>query len=623
MTGPRPDAGPPEASLQRPAPRLAPATVATLVALAGIAGGVALALFLVPLLSDLPSATPAWRRWLLAAAAVFVPLLLLWCRRTLRPVRVPTAPEAERRRAAHDFPFRAARLCFAAALGSGVATGAGLWSAHPGQPAGALSAGVVTYLVLVLPILGVYLGARRALHRVAAGPPGAGPVRGIRQSIGLRLSLAVQLPVVVCMAGLVMVEQYNDIAYGRDLARFYQEQYTQALSRVVLALDDPADRRAALAALHPPPGIEPRSWSVPGTDAVSYGLVVDPDVERPLHQRLPPFLLLVGVTLLGALLGRWLARDVTTELATVARTLRTLREGRPEADGAGRPPAAVALREVGALLVALDEALAAYRDRQTTIRQAAEARRRAEQAKSRFLAHLSHELKSPLNSILGFSEVLLSGLDGDLTPDQRDKLAIIWRSGDMLLRYILALLDLARLDAGPDGAGPGGPGVDARLLGFEPAPVTAADLARAIRQQWRKDPLDQLRLDLRVEVDDPEAIACSVDRMRTARAVILAAGMLLDAVERGTATIAGRPAPAGLEVEVSLHDADGHDADRRHLVEQLAAAETAAPDARPAHIGAAATVAMLLHRVATAQGGRLTVHLTDPWPRLVFTLPSA
>jgi signal transduction histidine kinase len=581
--------------------------VATAVAVVGVGAGVGLALLLVPLLTAVVDTTPLWRRSLLVASALFVPALMLWSRRALAPLARPEATVDERRRAAQDFPFRLARVCFGAALASGIATGAGLWIAHRREPSAALAAGVVTYLVLVLPVLAIYLGARGALHRDAAGPPGAEAAPGIRQSVRLRLAMAVQFPVVVCMAGLVLVEQYDDVAYNHTLSQFYQEQYTQVLSRVLAAVGDPGDREALLRELTPPDGITPRAWSVPGSDTVSYGLVIDPDPDRPLDQRLLPFALLLTVALLAALLGRWLSREITGELRSVQRTLRVLRASAGAAEAP--PPGTFALRETGALVAALEGAVAAYRARDEAVRGAAEARRRAEQAKSRFLAHLSHELKSPLNSILGFSEVLLGGLDGELTAEQRDKLAIIWRSGDLLLRYILALLDLARLEAGSDAA------VDARLLGFEPAPVSAGELVQAIRRQWRADPLQALQLDLRDDAAPGPRFL--LDAPRTARAAVLAAGMLLDAVERATAEIVCRLDGTTLVLDVGLRDPVADEADRRHLRDQL---EAAGPE-RPAHIGAATTVVALLRRIATAQGGAFDVE-PGPWPRLKFRVPA-
>jgi len=65
-----------------------------------------------------------------------------------------------------------------------------------------------------------------------------------------------------------------------------------------------------------------------------------------------------------------------------------------------------------------------------------------------FLASLSHELRSPLNVILGFSEALLGGLHGGLTPGQRGYLLDIHRSGQLLLELVNDLLDGAAIEAG-------------------------------------------------------------------------------------------------------------------------------------------------------------------------------
>lgn len=74
---------------------------------------------------------------------------------------------------------------------------------------------------------------------------------------------------------------------------------------------------------------------------------------------------------------------------------------------------------------------------------------RARRSKDRFMATVSHELRSPLNSILGFTDVLLMNTPGNaLTADQKDMLNIVLTSGKHLLSLINDLLDLARIEAG-------------------------------------------------------------------------------------------------------------------------------------------------------------------------------
>jgi signal transduction histidine kinase len=72
----------------------------------------------------------------------------------------------------------------------------------------------------------------------------------------------------------------------------------------------------------------------------------------------------------------------------------------------------------------------------------------ASQIKSEFLDKLGQKLRTPLNSIAGFSELLLSGIYGDLTDKQRDRIRKINRNGQELLELISDMLDLNRIEAG-------------------------------------------------------------------------------------------------------------------------------------------------------------------------------
>jgi PAS domain S-box-containing protein len=83
----------------------------------------------------------------------------------------------------------------------------------------------------------------------------------------------------------------------------------------------------------------------------------------------------------------------------------------------------------------------------------AEARERAEaanQAKTTFLASMSHELRSPLNAINGYSQLLL--LNANASPPlalrQREQVEIIRRAGNHVLRLIEDILDLAKIESG-------------------------------------------------------------------------------------------------------------------------------------------------------------------------------
>lgn len=77
---------------------------------------------------------------------------------------------------------------------------------------------------------------------------------------------------------------------------------------------------------------------------------------------------------------------------------------------------------------------------------------RAEQSsrdKSAFMARLSHELRTPMNAVLGFTQLLAGDAAEPLTPRQRERLGHIAVAGERLMTLIDDLLELAALDTAP------------------------------------------------------------------------------------------------------------------------------------------------------------------------------
>src|SRR5712672_972730 len=73
----------------------------------------------------------------------------------------------------------------------------------------------------------------------------------------------------------------------------------------------------------------------------------------------------------------------------------------------------------------------------------------ANQAKSKFLANMSHELRTTLNAIIGFSEIMGSGLFGVLGSDKYQEYCHdILTSGQYLLEVINDILDMSKIEAG-------------------------------------------------------------------------------------------------------------------------------------------------------------------------------
>src|SRR5690606_6920472 len=71
----------------------------------------------------------------------------------------------------------------------------------------------------------------------------------------------------------------------------------------------------------------------------------------------------------------------------------------------------------------------------------------AQRLKTRFMAYMSHDLRSPLNAILGFTDMLI-GAPQSLNAEQRESLDTVRGAATDLLRLVSEIVDSARLEAG-------------------------------------------------------------------------------------------------------------------------------------------------------------------------------
>jgi signal transduction histidine kinase len=99
-------------------------------------------------------------------------------------------------------------------------------------------------------------------------------------------------------------------------------------------------------------------------------------------------------------------------------------------------------------LASMRESYRELSEKTTALEQAFERQRELDRLKSNFLATISHELRTPLTSILGYSEMLAGGLAGPMSDAQLEFVQIIQSKSDQLLKLIMSLLDLSKLESG-------------------------------------------------------------------------------------------------------------------------------------------------------------------------------
>lgn len=154
---------------------------------------------------------------------------------------------------------------------------------------------------------------------------------------------------------------------------------------------------------------------------------------------------------------------------------------------------------------------------------------RSDRYKNEFLANMTHELRSPLNSMLLLSQVLAENRHGRLAPDEVDAAQVINKAGRELLVIIDDILDLTKAEAG--------------RLELHPEPVCVADLAESLAALYR--PLAERRnLALQVTVEPGAPTECLTDPTRLSQILKNLLNNALKFTERGGVSLRiAAPAP--------------------------------------------------------------------------------
>jgi CheY-like chemotaxis protein len=124
-------------------------------------------------------------------------------------------------------------------------------------------------------------------------------------------------------------------------------------------------------------------------------------------------------------------------------------------------------------------------------------RRKTGRAKDLFLESVSHDLRAPLHTVIGFADLLAEELKGPLNEDQKRYINNILGDSQNLLRMIDDLLDLSRIQAGE---------FELRWDNFDASQVVE-EVVESARHQFEAK-------DIRVDTDIEEALTLRADQLR-------------------------------------------------------------------------------------------------------------
>ena len=153
--------------------------------------------------------------------------------------------------------------------------------------------------------------------------------------------------------------------------------------------------------------------------------------------------LLVGV---AATVAYAVARDANEEVVYLTQRVRGMVRVRTEPTG--EPVPMRTIDEVGILAASFNALVGRFAAAERRYHDALSRASAADRERAAFLAAVSHELRSPLNAILGFADILVTEVDGPLGPNAREEVEQIRGSGANLLALINDILEFSAIESG-------------------------------------------------------------------------------------------------------------------------------------------------------------------------------
>lgn len=176
--------------------------------------------------------------------------------------------------------------------------------------------------------------------------------------------------------------------------------------------------------------------------------LTDEPVLYPAVRQTAVFLVAAGPIFLVivAVLSSLVARDFSSDILAVADGLEALADAEP--GGAPETLPVLSPDEVGELTEAFNRLATGIAKHDRTLRGGAARAKDAQLRQMEFFNVVSHDLRTPLHSIVGFSQLLLEGVEGELNPDQQEDVRNILNGAYHLLSLVDDVVDLSKMESG-------------------------------------------------------------------------------------------------------------------------------------------------------------------------------
>ncbi|KFA91589.1 hybrid sensor histidine kinase/response regulator [Archangium violaceum] len=229
----------------------------------------------------------------------------------------------------------------------------------------------------------------------------------------------------------------------------------------------------------------------------------------------------------AALVGSLVTEDYAAALSQVTETLSELSALHRETERQQRELKRRA-DELARINRELEESNRGVRTLHAELDEKTESLVRAAEIKSRVVANVSHEFRTPLHSILGLARLLLNPANGSLTPEQQKQVQFIRSSGEALFELVNDLLDLSKMESGK--------------ATLRPMKFGAGDFLGALRGMMRPLVPGDSPVELRFE-EPPADLELETDEAKVSQVLRNLVSNALKFTEKGHVTVSARHGP--------------------------------------------------------------------------------